>query len=134
MESADITDWASEDIRTIIVSQVFLKAPYKVRVREFIPREGDILEEIWNHNGRKKRLSIPPYAIASITEAAESIDRMVGENQHLYLDALLPRSPADLDGDFWWDTYLFAFQYPSKVQVRLTQNLASISVTELSGN
>lgn len=117
MDLVDMTDWASIHTRRIFVSQVFLNAPYELVVRRFIPREGDRLEKIWHKDGVQKRFPVPPYAIVSMTAAANSIDTMVTHSQHIYLDSFLKQRPEDHGGDFLWETYRFAFQHPAQVKV-----------------
>ncbi len=46
MNIVDIQGWASADIKTIYLSQIFLNASYPVQVREFIPTEGDLTKRI----------------------------------------------------------------------------------------
>ena len=117
MDLVDMTDWASDDIRTILISQVSDDAPFALVVRRFIPREGDRLEKRWHKDGVERRFPVPPYAIVNMKEAAESIDTMITHNQHLYLDNLLKRRSEDHSGDFLWQTYMFAFYYPKQVKV-----------------
>jgi hypothetical protein len=119
MELRDITEWASsEEPRTITVSQIFLDARYNVRVRKFIPVEGDMLEEKWHDNAEERKFAIPPYAIVNMEEAADSIRQMVVECQHLYLYSILKPGQQDSGGDFLWDTYFFAFRYADQIKVR----------------
>ncbi|CAI4215288.1 unnamed protein product [Parascedosporium putredinis] len=47
MDLVDIQAWASSEEKFIEVSQTFVNAPYQLRVRQFIPQEGDNLEEEW---------------------------------------------------------------------------------------
>lgn len=63
MELIDITKWASEETKTIVISQIFLDAPYQVRVKEFAPVRGDMLEEQWNSGSVVKSHKIPRYAL-----------------------------------------------------------------------
>lgn len=117
MDLVDMTDWASDDIRTILVSQVSLDAPFALVVRRFIPREGDRLEKRWHKDGVERQFPVPPYAIVNMAEAAESIETMVRLKQPLYLQSLLKKGPEDHCGDFLWETYMFAFRHPYQVKV-----------------
>lgn len=118
MDMTDFTDWASDETHTIFVSQIFLDARYELKVRKFVPRDGDRLEKLWRENGETRRFSVPPYAIANMEEAAESIGAMVERSLHIYLNSLLKQQPEDLSGNFLWETYLFAFQYSNQLKVR----------------
>lgn len=117
MDMNDMTDWASDEILTIVVSQIFLHAPYELKVRRFIPRDGDRLEKLWRENGEAKRFSVPPYAIANMEQASESIRVLVEESLHLYLNSLFKLQPRDPSGNFLWETYLFAFKYSNQLKV-----------------
>lgn len=117
MDLVNIEDWASTEDQIIEVSQVFLKAPYKLRVRQFIPQEGDMLEEIWHDGYIQRRFPIPPYAIVDMEEAAQSIAKMAEATQHLYWGSIIPQNSKSEGGDFIWDTFLFAFKYIGDVKV-----------------
>lgn len=115
---SDFTDWASDEIYIISVSQIFLDARYDLKVRRFIPRDGDRLEKVWRENGQIRRFAVPPYAIANMEEAAESINVMVETSLHTYLNSLFKQQPKDHSGNFLWETYLFAFQFSNELKVR----------------
>ena len=117
MDMSDFTDWASDEIHTIAVSQIFLDARYELKVKKFIPRDGDRLEKLWRENGETRRFSVPPYAIANMEEAAESIRVMVEKSLHIYLNSLFKQGPKDHSGNFLWETYLFAFQHSNELKV-----------------
>ncbi|KAK8029283.1 hypothetical protein PG991_006339 [Apiospora marii] len=81
LDLVDISDWASDERKTIELSPVLMDGSYSVKykVREFKPVEGDMLEETWTSNGEPHSHKIPPYAIENMEEAAshlrESLDR-----------------------------------------------------------
>ena len=113
MELVDITDWASNEIRTIEVTQVFLNAPYKLEVRKFLPVEGDLIEERWSdERGIIKTHTIPPFALANMEMTSQSIQKFIDENISKYIiGAVGSLNP------LLWNTYLMAFKYSKKAVV-----------------
>ena len=71
MDLVDIDHWASDDIKTITISQIFLDAPYQVRVRELIPQDGDMLEDSYYKDRLVKKYQIPCCALANLEEIAK---------------------------------------------------------------
>ncbi|OTB02121.1 hypothetical protein M426DRAFT_205855 [Hypoxylon sp. CI-4A] len=65
----DISQWASSDIKRVRVTEGYTEQPVELRVRQFIPQEGDKLERSWVYEGTKKEVKIPPYAIVNLEEA-----------------------------------------------------------------
>ncbi|KAH8197146.1 hypothetical protein TruAng_008675 [Truncatella angustata] len=65
----DISNWASVETRTVCVTEGYGSRPVKLRVRQFIPQEGDKLERTWMHQGNQRSVQIPPYAIVNLDEA-----------------------------------------------------------------
>jgi hypothetical protein len=118
MKLVDITDWASIEIKTIELSQIFLRAPYKVEVREFVPREGDMLEEKWTDGSVVKTYKIPPYAIADMGRTAEMFHGFVRNNVRTYIEGAVGRSDTLL-----WDTYRMTLRHSQSSQVRMSSLL-----------
>ncbi|SPN97376.1 uncharacterized protein DNG_00890 [Cephalotrichum gorgonifer] len=123
MDLVDITLWDSEEIRSILVSQVFILAPYDLKVRRFVPMPGDMLEEIWMANGVERRFPLPPYAIVNMAEAADAIEHMVSCNRAQYLDALLKPRFQDPMYELLRDTYSFADGYSRQTRDIKTKSL-----------
>ncbi|KAI1504438.1 hypothetical protein F5X99DRAFT_40880 [Biscogniauxia marginata] len=65
----DISQWASMEIKSVKVTEGYTDQPIELRVRQFIPQEGDALERTWVYEGVRKRVSIPAYAIVNLEEA-----------------------------------------------------------------
>jgi len=66
----DIGSWASTEIKTIQVNEGYADNFVELKVRRFIPQEGDRLERSWvDHNGNKRSVTIPPYAISDVKAA-----------------------------------------------------------------
>lgn len=58
--------WASSEIRTVEISVQFSTMRLSLKVRRFVPQEGDKLERTWAYRGTKKSALIPPYALIDI--------------------------------------------------------------------
>lgn len=79
----NISSWASDEIKVIKVSEGYTSRPVELRVRRFVPQDGDKLDRSWVVNGVKKSVAIPPYAIVDLDAArkayAEHIERGIVE-------------------------------------------------------
>ncbi|KAK7928360.1 hypothetical protein PG985_005358 [Apiospora marii] len=112
LDIVDIDEWASDDIKIVEISQNFLDAPYKAKVREFIPVEGDALEERWESNGCPRSHPIPRYGLADMHEVAEMMKGWTDRNIFTYICGAV----GGLD-DFFWETYMMAFRHPVMAKV-----------------
>ncbi|KAI0432118.1 hypothetical protein F5Y09DRAFT_164579 [Xylaria sp. FL1042] len=65
----DISLWASTETRKVRVTEGYTKETVELRVRQFVPQDGDSLERSWVHDGIRKRVRIPAYAIVNLEEA-----------------------------------------------------------------
>ncbi|SPN96749.1 uncharacterized protein DNG_00269 [Cephalotrichum gorgonifer] len=101
----NISSWASDEVKVIHVSEGYTGRSVELRVRQFVPQDGDKLERSWVVNGVKKSVAIPPYAIVDLEAArksyAEHIDRGIVE----CLTAVV--KPND---DLLWKTYRVAWK------------------------
>jgi hypothetical protein len=73
MEIQDIRDWSSTEIKTIAITQDVGGKSYNLKVREFIPVEGDALERRWRTGGVEQTFKCAPYAIADMKEAGRTL-------------------------------------------------------------
>ncbi|KAI5861841.1 hypothetical protein GGS23DRAFT_134284 [Durotheca rogersii] len=64
----DISQWASSETKKVQVTEGYTEKPVELSVRQFVPQEGDALERSWVHNGTRRRVRIPPYAIVNLEE------------------------------------------------------------------
>lgn len=64
-----IQTWLSSEIKVITVSEGYSDNPLQLRVREFVPQEGDKLDRSWVYEGQKKSVRVPPYALIDLEEA-----------------------------------------------------------------
>ena len=113
MDLLDISVWASNRVRTIEVSPVFADAPFRLKVREFVPLEGDLIEEVWSdEKGMIRTHDIPPYAIANMEESARSFEEYVDRAISKYIIAAV----GNLDS-LLWSTYRMAFKHSTEAKV-----------------
>jgi hypothetical protein len=104
MDLVNIKTWASNEIKKIGLSQIYLNAPYQVEVREFEPVEGDMLEEKWTTNGITKTHRIPPYALADMEKSAAVMQAFIQNGIATYIYGTVKDSDPLI-----WETYVFAF-------------------------
>lgn len=100
----DIGHWASSDIKIICVSDGLTGKPVELRVRQFIPQEGDRLERSWMANGIKKTVKIPPFAIVDLDGARAAYDGYIKDG----LVECCKRILGSTD-ELLWKTYAMAF-------------------------
>jgi uncharacterized protein YecT (DUF1311 family) len=76
----DISHWASPDTRKVKVTEEYTRHTVELRVRQFVPQEGDSLERTWVHDGVRKRVMIPAYAIVNLDEAKGAYSNYINLN------------------------------------------------------
>ena len=117
MEIKNITDWATGRCKTIELSHGFGTAKYQVKLREFIPAEGDMLYEAWSDGPTLKKHYIPPFAIEDMNDAARELKR--------YVDSGIVEAASHLVGfadPLIWETYQMAIKYTLQAPVRTTSS------------
>lgn len=125
MDLVDIDLWASDEIRKIEISPVFVNAPFELEVRRFVPFEGDMLQEKWTDENRNiKTHDIPPYAIASMEATAQAFQSYVDRNISTYLVGAIGNLDVLL-----WTTYTTAFQHSSEAAVSLRILLRNVQAS-----
>ncbi|KAJ1327396.1 hypothetical protein MN608_06723 [Microdochium nivale] len=117
MDLVDIQTWASSEVKSIFVSQIFLDAPYEVLVREFTPVEGDMLQESWTSGSVVKSHRIPRYALANMTATATMLTNFIDNNILLYILGAVK------DDELLLMTYRFAHQYMEDAKTDEERNL-----------
>ncbi len=75
MKMVDVVDWESPDIKTIEVSAGFCRDSLKLRVRKFVPVDGDMLDRKWVDGQVRKTKRVEPYAIVNMASAAREMQR-----------------------------------------------------------
>ena len=112
MEIVDIRNWASTEIKTISITQDVGATSYDVKVREFIPLEGDALARKWKTDGVEQSFVCAPYGIADMKEAGSTLskfaDQTLGTAISFYIDE---------SDDLLRDTYRMAYRYSRFAEV-----------------
>ncbi|PHH70271.1 hypothetical protein CDD82_7234 [Ophiocordyceps australis] len=70
-----IDTWASLESRVIRVSAGDFPKWIELRVRKFIPKDGDKLCRTWNYNGTQKSVAVPPFALVDFNSAKVAYSR-----------------------------------------------------------
>lgn len=70
--SEPIQEWASAETRVIQVSEGYSDQVLELRVRQFVPQEGDKLERSWVYAGEKRTAKIPPFALIDLDRGKSS--------------------------------------------------------------
>ncbi|TRX96542.1 hypothetical protein FHL15_002444 [Xylaria flabelliformis] len=76
----DISHWASTETRKVKVTEGYTEYAIELRVRQFVPQDGDSLERSWVHNGIKKWVTIPAYAIVNLEEAKSAYSSYISRS------------------------------------------------------
>jgi len=114
------TGWASSEIRTIVVSPNDISAPFEFQVREFIPVEGDLLEEQWMTAQGKRTIPLPRYAVADMHQTANDMKRYVERN----ISNFIAKRIGNLD-QLLWETYTRAFRHVGDAKTPEERSLMS---------
>lgn len=112
MHLIDITNWASNELKIVCISPIFVNAPFAVKVKKFEPEEGDMLEERWVSTSVVKSHPTPQYALSDMRETATMLVGFIEKNIATFIIGVVPEHDALL-----WDTYHFAFAYTEEVTV-----------------
>ncbi|KAI0863093.1 hypothetical protein F4860DRAFT_502226 [Xylaria cubensis] len=76
----DISHWASTETRKVKVTEGYTEHAIELRVRQFVPQDGDSLERSWVHNGIRKWVTIPAYAIVNLEEAKSAYSSYISRS------------------------------------------------------
>ena len=73
--------------------------------KEYKPLEGDRQDYHWKdaYTGAPKKLTTPPFAIADVERAHQTIDRYIEDNLGLYLEGIL-----DSENTIVWESFRIA--------------------------
>ncbi|KAH7412815.1 hypothetical protein BKA64DRAFT_568269 [Cadophora sp. MPI-SDFR-AT-0126] len=106
MKLRDITEWSSNQIRTIKVQSDLCNAPLELTVRKFVPTSQDVLCKSWMDGKKKKFKDATPYAIVNMTDAVKVMGEYI--NKHIFECVAYWLK----DKDEWvQETYKFAARY-----------------------
>lgn len=96
--------WASSEIRTVYVSVHYSKERLPLKVRRFVPQEGDKLERTWVHRGTKKSALIPPYALVDVEAGTSAYTTYIRDSMKGIFTTMLGK-----EDDLLYQTYLLAY-------------------------
>ncbi|KAK3325012.1 hypothetical protein B0H66DRAFT_470400 [Apodospora peruviana] len=106
MEIIEIKEWASKKIKTVRITQDVAGLSYELKVRQFVPVEGDSLARKWKTKGIEQEYECTPWAMANMREAgrtlAQFVDRSLGDAVCFYVDE---------SDRLLRNTYLMAYRY-----------------------
>ncbi len=130
MEMTDISRWASSEIKTITCTQDVLGTKFDLKVREFVPVDGDALARKWKKNGVEKSFECPPYGVANMKEAAHVLGRFVDRSMGSAICFYVDETDRLLR-----DTYEMAYRQSKFAQVRIatTTGMGAKTNSEHSG-
>lgn len=96
--------WASSEIRTVYVSVRYSTEQLPLKVRRFVPQEGDKLERTWAYQGTKKSALIPPYALVDVEAGTSAYTTYIRESMKDIFSTMLGN-----EEDLLYKTYLLAY-------------------------
>lgn len=96
--------WASSEIRTVYISVRYSKERLPLKVRRFVPQEGDKLERTWAYRGTKKSALIPPYALVDVEAGTSAYTTYIRESMKDIFQTMLGK-----EDDLLYKTYLLAY-------------------------
>jgi hypothetical protein len=102
----NIAKWASSEDKVVRVSEGYTSRYVELRVRLFVPQEGDKLERTWFFNGVKKSVPIPPYAIVDLDAAQQAYTEYINRGIVECFNSVFKSRNSLL-----WKTYQFAWRY-----------------------
>ncbi|KAK0736477.1 hypothetical protein B0T21DRAFT_288897 [Apiosordaria backusii] len=122
MKLKDISDWASTEVRAILVQSDVCQVPLKLSVRKFIPIPGkDRTERSWvDPNGKdptgrkggvKKYYKTTPYAIVNMANAVHDMKEYISDNVFKCMGYFLRGSDVLVK-----ETYEFARKHMQRVE------------------
>jgi hypothetical protein len=109
MRMAEVMKWKSPEIKSIEVSHGFCQDPIKLKVRKFVPEDGDVLERKWVDGEVLKTKRVEPYAIENMARAVEEVRRYISANVGSCLTTFL-----DDRDKLVRDTYLLAYKQSTR--------------------
>jgi len=89
--SEPIQEWASAETRVIQVSEGYSDRVLELRVRRFVPQDGDKLERSWAYNGEKRTAKIPPFALIDLGRGKTSYVKYIRDSMDQAFDKILSR-------------------------------------------
>lgn len=97
-----IQKWASPHIKLVCLSEGYSNHMLQLRVREFIPQVGDKLTRTWSHNGERREVQLPPYALVDIKEVKAAYEKHIEASLNQTCAGICAKEP----GGLLYQTYL----------------------------
>lgn len=104
MQVVNVDQWEDNGSKWVRVGHVAMDKSYPLRVRRFVPLDGDELDEKWVVQGVEKRHALAPYAIADMREAVVMFKQFIIENVLSYITAFI-----NTDDPLYVQTYKLAY-------------------------
>ena len=84
----------------------------KLRCKQYIPLEGDRQQYSWPDpiTGQRRTLTTPPFAIADVEHAHDTIEKYIDDNLTGYLEGLL-----DSENSIIWESFRIAMSMAGPV-------------------
>ncbi|ERT03119.1 hypothetical protein HMPREF1624_01424 [Sporothrix schenckii ATCC 58251] len=101
----DVGHWASSEVRILRISEGYTNEFVELRVRKFVPQDGDSLERSWvTPKGETRSVQIPPYAVIEPEAIAPQYSAYIKRG----LVACCSKVLADHKDSVLWPTYWIA--------------------------
>jgi hypothetical protein len=103
-----IQHWASPRIKIVEITHGYGDVTYRLKLREFIPKRGDVMRKTWMVGDVQKSHTIPAYAIADMTAAAVEIRHYISRALFPFVREMVGNRKSD---DLFVETYRHALQW-----------------------
>jgi hypothetical protein len=102
----DISTWASDKTRSIQTTEGYSSVPLNLKVREFVPVEGDVLHRHWWTPARvKKQVLVPSYGLSNVAAAEQAYKDYINRGGAEFFKGVLNKKDRLL-----WETYSMAIE------------------------
>jgi hypothetical protein len=108
----EITMWKSAEVKTIMITQDVGGTSYSLRVREFIPLQGDALGRTWSTNGGQVHHLCANYAVENMDGTGPELARFVTNSIYASIEHYIAREDGLL-----WHTYTMALRHARQAKV-----------------
>lgn len=87
-----IQHWASDETRTIRLSEGYSSKGLLLTVRQFVPIVGDKLERSWVYKGVKKSVKVPPFAVVDTAAVRQAYHTYITESMEETITTIMEES------------------------------------------
>jgi hypothetical protein len=120
MVVADIQSWASDEIKTIRITQGVAGNTYEIKVRQFVPQREDKMARRWKTNGVEQSFECTPYGIADMQETGKMLIRFADDTLESSIDFYIPK-----EDPLMYRTYGMAYSHSRNAEVRFPLRLCN---------